>query len=419
MRRVGLLILGAAMVASLAACRGFVPAKPELPLWANHPGEALSLRMKRQITAKSRVVDEPYERATPAIDPWHRRVFIGSSDHGLYALRAIDGSTLWRFETAGVVASEPLYDPVEDVVYFGSNDGALYKVRGADGKMLWRFYSAGEISRVPVLDGGMLYLTNANDTLIAIDAATGKHRWHQAHPSTGGMEVAGHAGVSVYRDKIYTAFSDGRVMAFRKSDGAPMWDARLTDAIEQTRAEVSYWDVDTTPVIAVVDGEPLVFAASYDGGVFALGADSGMQRWHNDGATGVTELLVWEGPSRQAPKDRKAVIHQRVIASSGLTGVWSLSPKDGAEQWRRSLPAGGVTRAVPWQGALLFGTTRYGMFLVQPLDGGVLDGVHSGGAFAGAPATYGMQSFIMSSGGTLWAFEIQPPRPVVASPSSG
>ena len=97
----------------------------------------------------------------------------------------------------------------------------------------------------------------------------------------------------------------------------------------------------------------------------------------------------------------------------------SLSPKDGAEQWRRSLPAGGVTRAVPWQGALLFGTTRYGMFLVQPLDGGVLDGVHSGGAFAGAPATYGMQSFIMSSGGTLWAFEIQPPRPVVASPSSG
>jgi outer membrane protein assembly factor BamB len=415
MKALGGLFVTLVLCAPLAACQGLGTANPELPLWANHAGEALSVRMKRQLTARTRVVDEPYERATPAIDPWHRRVFVGSSDHGLYAVRAIDGSTLWRFETAGIVASEPLYDPREDVVYFGSNDGALYKLRAADGKMLWRFYSAAEITRVPVLDGDVLYVTNANDTLIAIDPRTGKHRWHQKQPSAGGMEIAGYAGVAVYGDKVFTAFSDGRVMAFRKRDGAPMWEARLTTAVEQTRDALSYWDADATPVVAVIDGEPLVFAASYEGGVFALGADSGMQHWHNDGATGVTELVLWQGPSRQPPKDGKAVTHQRLIASSGLTGVWALSPGDGAEQWRRDLPAGGVTRAVAWEGALLVGTTRYGVFLFNPLDGGVLDGVHSGGAFAGAPATFGRQSFILSSGGTLWGFEVTPPRSVAAS----
>jgi len=44
----------------------------------------------------------------PEIDPEHNRVFVGTSDHGLYALRAGDGSTLWRYETMGLVQSEPL-----------------------------------------------------------------------------------------------------------------------------------------------------------------------------------------------------------------------------------------------------------------------------------------------------------------------
>ena len=37
---------------------------------------------------------EPYERGRAEIDVPHGRVFVGTSDHGLYALRASDGSTL-------------------------------------------------------------------------------------------------------------------------------------------------------------------------------------------------------------------------------------------------------------------------------------------------------------------------------------
>ncbi len=98
---------------------------PEVPLWYHRPSGTMSVFVHRQLTAQSRTIGEDWERGRPEIDALHDRVFVGSADHGLYALRAGDGSTLWRFETLGVVQSEPLYDGEMDYVYFGSHDGAL------------------------------------------------------------------------------------------------------------------------------------------------------------------------------------------------------------------------------------------------------------------------------------------------------
>ena len=103
------------------------------------------------------------------------------------------------------------------------NDGALYKVRAADGGLLWRFNTAAEVARRPVLDGTTLYVVNANDTLISIDASSGKLKWHQHRTPAFGMEVAGYAGAALGQDKVFTAFSDGVVMAYSQSDGAELW----------------------------------------------------------------------------------------------------------------------------------------------------------------------------------------------------
>jgi outer membrane protein assembly factor BamB len=285
-------------------------ANPEVPLWANHPGAFISVFARRELTAVARKVGEPYEHAKPTIDAAHQRVFVGSADHGLYALDAIDLDTLWRFETAGAVQSEPLYDPRQDAVYFGSNDGALYKLRAADGKLLWRFASNAEITRPPVLHDGKLFVVNANDTLIAIDPDSGKLVWYRNRQPAAGMEIAGYAGCSVSDDRIYTAFSDGVVMAYRTGDGAEAWGGfvDLAADAQQNRGgeELRYFDVDTTPVVAETAEGESVFVASYEGGVYSLDALGGAQQWVNDGVTGVTELILWEGPVK-ARKGRVAV----------------------------------------------------------------------------------------------------------------
>ena len=65
----------------------------------------------------------------------------------------------------------------------------------------------------------------------------------------------------------------------------------LAAEAEQTLGEVpQQLDVDTTPVPNMLPTGPVVYVASYAGGVFALDAETGVQVWPNAAVTGVSEL---------------------------------------------------------------------------------------------------------------------------------
>ena len=413
--------LGAAVVATLALASGGcdtlrASGAPDAPLWLHHPGSALSVDIRRPLTAETRQLGEKYERGRPEIDPTHRRVFIGSSDHGFYALRADDGSTIWRFETLGAVLSVPLYAAGLAVVYFGPTAGALSTGRAADGELLWRFASNSEIGRRPALRDGVVYIVNANDTLVAINAKTGALRWHQHRTPAAGMEVAGYAGPALGRDKVYAAFSDGVVSAYSLEDGSEQWPS-VDLGVEAEQASSNgdvprYLDVDTTPVLDKISSGTVVFVGSYAGGVYALDAENGTRAWVNDKATGVTELVLWQEPAHAPRSGQGPDVPARkiLLASSGLNGLWGLDPNDGRTLWRRNLPEGGVTAPVPIEGAVLVGTTRYGIFLFSPLDGAMIDGIETGNGFAMTPAAYGKRAYVMTNGGQLLGFGLQTPK---------
>jgi outer membrane protein assembly factor BamB len=412
-------------IAATAACLGLAlgvsacdtvraVGAPDLPLWVHHPGGALEVEVRRSLGSDLTALADQYERGKPEIDAAHRRVFVGSSDKGLYALRADDASTLWRFQTLAAVQCEPLYDGDEDVVYFGSNDGALYKVRAADGELLWRFNTNAEVARRPVIKNGVVYVVNANDTLIAIDAASGKPRWHQHRTPAFGMEVAGYAGPALGRDKVYAAFSDGTVQAYSLEDGSEQWPTvDLAAEAEQSAGGDAprYLDVDTTPIVDRHPSGMVVYVAGYAGGVFALDAENGTRVWSNDRATGVTELTLWEQPAHAPRRGKGPEVPARklLLASSGVTGLWALDANDGRTVWHRNLPEGGMTAPVPVEGALLVGTTRYGLFLFSPLDGGVIDGILTGTSFAMTPAAFGRRAYVMTNGGSMLGIYVQPP----------
>lgn len=388
-------------------------AHPTQPAWAHRPIHAISIDLRRELTAPDRKVGEEWERGRPEIDPEHMRVFVGSSDRGLYALRAEDGEILWRFETRGAVQSEPLYDPREDVVYFGSNDGALYKVKAETGELLWRFSTNAEVARRPVLANDLLYFVNANDTVLAVEPKTGELRWSRHRSPALGMEIAGYAGPLVTKSRVYVAFSDGNVMAYGAQNGSEEWTpVDLAAEAEQLTGNVpKYLDVDTTPVLDTISAGEVVYVASFAGGVFALDSRTGARVWANDRAQGVTELVLWEQPAHP-PRDGKGPMipaRKLLLASSGNTGLWALNPEDGQEVWRRPLPEGGISAPVPIAGTLLVSTTRYGLFLFSPLDGGVIDGIDTTGGFAMTPAAYGERGFVLSNGGTWLGVSVLPP----------
>ncbi len=413
---VGSLVLGEAGCANTWSANDRV--NPETPLWYHHLSGAIHIVVRRTLTDPGRTTGEDYERGRVEIDPVRGRVFVGSADHGFYALRASNGSSIWRFETLGVVQSEPYYDREMDYVYFGSHDGAFYCVRASDGGLVWRYMTGAEVARRPVRGGEILYVANGADQLFALDRRTGKLRWNAHRTSALGMEVAGYAGPALDGGKVYMAYSDGHVVAYDANDGTERWaPVDLSAEAEQSSASEAprYLDVDTTPVIDTIAQTRVVYVASYAGGVFALDADSGARVWANEKAVGATDLTLWDepahAPSAFGPDHGGPIEPARkfLFASSSTSGLWALEPATGRVVWRIQIPEGGMTSPVAVAGAILVGTTQYGLFLLSPRNGRVIDAVDLGSGFAEAPAAFGDRAYLMSNLGTLLGVAIEPP----------
>jgi outer membrane protein assembly factor BamB len=395
---------------------------PERPPWFHRPSGAMRVLFLKELTAASRTTGEAYERGEAEIDAGRGRIFVGTSDHGLYALRANNGSAIWRFETLGAVQGEPLYDAALDVVYFGSNDGALYCLHASDGHLVWRFDSGAEVARKPVLQGEVLYFANAADNLFAIERRTARRIWYVHRTPALGMEISGYAGPAFDRGSIFFAFSDGHVGAYDARDGSERWPpVDLSAEAEQSQGgadALRYLDVDTTPIPDDLGPQgPVVFVASYAGGVYALDQERGVPIWKNERAIGVTDLVLWRerahmprpGSPYYVPNGPPEPAREILLASSGATGLWALDPATGRMLWRLPVPEGGITAPVPVAGALLVGTTRYGAFLLSPLDGRPIDGVDLGTGFSQAPAAYGSRAYLLSNAGTLVGVQVSSP----------
>ena len=417
-------LLGLALLPSCGLAEVFTGDRvnPEVPSWYNRPSGSMSLFVHRTLTAPGRANGEDWERGRPEIDAVRDRVFVGSSDHGLYALRAGDGSTIWRFETLNVVQSEPLYDAEMDAVYFGSNDGALYCVSAQTGKLVYRFDTGAEVSRKPVRMGENLFFSNAADFLFSIDRRSGKPRWQVHRTPALGMEISGHSGPAVdpRSGLVYMAYSDGHIIAYGAQDGAEKWTpVDLSAEAEQVAGETPrYLDADSTPLLDDHPQGRVVYVSSYAGGVYALDGATGARVWSNDKAVGVTDVALWrEGAHKPNPngpdKDGPMVPERKLlVVSSASFGLSGLDPYTGRVVWRNKLPEGGVTAPVPVTGAILVGTSRYGLFLLSPRNGKVIDGIDLGTGFAQTLGVYGARAYAMTNAGTFVGVSIAPPLPL-------
>jgi len=418
-RRRATTLAGCAVIA-LSACTtlaGGDRVNPETPTWFSRPSGDMNVLFRRTLTIEGRKVGEEYEHGRPEVDPEGKRIFVGSSDHGLYAIRALDGSSIWRFETAGMVQSEPLYDPELDVVYFGSNDGALYAVHAADGRLVWRYNCGVEIAKKPALHDDTLVFVSSADQVFAIDRNTGTTKWQSRRTPALGMEIGGYGGPAIDGSRVFITYSDGHVGAYDVRDGAEKWIVDLSAEAEQTGGSETqrYLDVDATPVVVATSTGKVVVTATYAGGVYALDESTGTHVWANTEARGVHEVVHWhERAHTPHPKgnDRGGPMvpaRDIVFAASSSTGLWALEPEHGRKIWSLPVPEGGITAPTAVAGAIAIGTTRYGLFLLSPVNGRVIDGINLGSGFAVTPTAYGNRLYAMTNAGTLLGIGIDPP----------
>jgi len=109
----------------------------------------------------------------------NNRVFIGSSDGNVYALKLADGHKLWSFKTGGDVESSPLV--LQEKVFTGASDGFLYALDAASGALKWKYETGDKIVGAPNWDKKgtrtSVLVGSYDFKLHCIDTATGKSNW--------------------------------------------------------------------------------------------------------------------------------------------------------------------------------------------------------------------------------------------------
>jgi outer membrane protein assembly factor BamB len=150
-----------------------------------------------------------------------KRLFVGSWDHGVYALNAENGKRIWRFEADNEVNTSAAY--WRGRLFIASDGGTLYSLSAKTGKLLW---SAGSQSRfgsreffyaTPTVAHGRVYIGNTDGTMYVFGAKTGRLLW--ARPL--GSYIYGAA--AVYRRKVFVGTYDGQFYALDAATGDTVW----------------------------------------------------------------------------------------------------------------------------------------------------------------------------------------------------
>ncbi len=240
-------------------------------------------------------------------------IYVGSTDHNLYALDRANGAVKWKLETGSRVNSSPAVSG--GVVYFTSYDGFLYAVDAASGKVKWKFATGGErrftanhlhgsqpaaesmpdpfdfYLSSPVVSGGVVYFGSGDGNVYALDAATGNLKWNF---QTGNVV---HASPAVSDGILFVGSWDSYFYALDAATGREKWRFKTGEDHDIHNQE----GLQASPV--VVDG--LVYVGCRDSNFYALDAASGQKKWvfNNKGSWVIGSAAVWDGKVYFATSD--------------------------------------------------------------------------------------------------------------------
>ncbi len=253
----------------------------------------------------------------------------GNSIDGLVAYNRTSAAEVWRIKLengveGGVAASG-------NRLFFGSSDGQFYGVDMITGKILWSFPARAETLAAPSVENNVVYFESGADVVYALDATSGKLLWTYNRQTTTSLSIRSTTTPTIAGDKLLVGFSDGYVVALKKSDGTLIWERKLG-------TQGRFRDVDSTPV---VNGSVL-YTSSFDGALFALKVESGEVVWQVDRG-GFTPVTV-QG--------------DRVYMSSSDGQLMALDKGSGKTVWFKNIKRGISTQPVYYKNFLIYGETE-------------------------------------------------------------
>ena len=223
-------------------------------------------------------------------------LIVPSSDRTVYAVRRESGQNVWSFQSDRALWATPLVEG--ELVFLAGLDHTMYALDRQTGDLIWQQELEGALADRPALLNGLLLAGTFGHSLNALDKTNGQVSWSvettdwvwgnpvvidetalfgdvsgvlyavdgQGNPlwdiSLDGQIAASPAAAN---GAVYFVTEAGSVFARQVSDNAPLWEQTVDG---QLLADPIV--VDTTLVVAALNGENLLTA---------LNTDSGAVRW--------------------------------------------------------------------------------------------------------------------------------------------
>lgn len=186
----------------------------------------------------------------PACDG--ERVYIGTSDGRIMALRLDDGTPAWpAVQTAGAVFSAPAVS--DGVLYCGATDGTFYAVNAATGEVLWTYRAEGAVLTPPVVVDTTVYFAG-NQIMYALSTRSHHRLWQ--YRASGMIECK----PAVAGDLVLFGSWDRQVRALDRHQGSLRWSWNRTSSFYY--APAACWPVATAERVFVSDPQRYVSAIS-------------------------------------------------------------------------------------------------------------------------------------------------------------
>ena len=150
-------------------------------------------------------------------------------------------------------------------------------VKDLEMKWVFQAQSLQSFSATPLVVDGVMYLTQAPNDVVALDAKTGRIFWTYHYAANAGRLCCRglvNRGVAILGDTLFMATVDAHLVAIDAKNGRPLWNTKVAEATDNYGMTLAPLVIKDKVIVGVAGGEFGIrgFIAAYE-------AKTGKEAW--------------------------------------------------------------------------------------------------------------------------------------------
>ncbi|MHB0924599.1 MAG: PQQ-binding-like beta-propeller repeat protein [Bellilinea sp.] len=248
----------------------------------------------------------------------------------VYAIRASDGSQIWRYPekaTKAMYYASPVL--VDGQLIVGDYQKVLHSLNPTNGSENWRFEADGPWIASPLVMDGIIYAPNGDQNLYALDL-NGNLLWQFTAEKALWSQPVGNG------DTVYQASMDQFLYAIDMKNGTKKWETDLGGAVIYS---------------PTLSDEGVIYLSTLAREVIAINSKNGDVLWRRQ-----FEENLWSQP---------ALYEDKVFVGDLSGNAYAISNADGTNIWTQTLTDPVTGKPTVTSDSVIFATENGSLFAMN------------------------------------------------------